>query len=103
MTGRLEPVHPKVLLEKFLKPMSLSQNQLALNIHVAAGRINQIVRGKRSITAETALRLACFFGTSARFWLDLQSGYDLDIAADLLGERLQSEVRPCESVVAPSG
>jgi antitoxin HigA-1 len=91
---KLHPVHPgEVLLEEFLKPMSLSQNKLALSIGVPARRINEIVLEKRRITADTALRLARFFGTSSEFWTGLQSQYDLDITADTLGERLEKEVR----------
>lgn len=90
----LAPVHPgEVLLEEFLKPMNLSQNQLALSIGVHARRINEIVLGKRRVTAETALRLARYFGTSPQFWLGLQADYDLDVASDELGERLDREVR----------
>lgn len=95
MTEKLSPIHPgEVLLEEFLKPMELSQNRLAIDIGVDARRINEIVLGKRSVTADTALRLARFFGNSPQFWLGLQSQYDLDVAADALGERLEREVRP---------
>ena len=73
--------------------MDISQNRLALNIGVPPRRINEIVLGKRGITADTALRLARFFGTSAEFWTGLQSQYDLDITADELGERLEQEVK----------
>jgi addiction module HigA family antidote len=91
---KLQPIHPgEVLLEEFLKPMSLSQNRLALSIGVHPRRINEIVLGKRSITADTALRLGRYFGNSPQFWLGLQSQYDLDIAEDLLGNRLDQEVR----------
>jgi len=91
---KLHPTHPgEVLLEEFLKPMNLSQNKLAINIGVPARRINEIVLEKRKITADTALRLARFFGTSSEFWLGLQSQYDLDVTADALGERLEKEVR----------
>jgi len=94
MKKKLHPVHPgEVLLEEFLKPMGISQNRLALNVGVPARRINEIVLGKRGITADTALRLAKFFGTSAEFWLGLQSQYDLDITSEELGERLNHEVR----------
>ena len=95
MTKRkLAPVHPgEVLLEEFLKPKGLSQNRLALSIGVHSRRINEIVLGKRRITAETALRLARFFGISPQFWLGLQSDYDLDIASDALGDRLDQEVK----------
>lgn len=91
---KLAPVHPgDVLLEEFLTPMGLSQNRLALNIGVHPRRINEIVLGKRRITAETALRLARYFGNSPQFWLGLQSDYDLDVATDALGERLDQEVK----------
>jgi antitoxin HigA-1 len=90
----LHPVHPgEVLSEEFLKPMNLSQNRLALNIGVPARRINEIVLGKRSISADTALRLAKYFGISAEFWLGLQAQYDLDITAEALGDRLDKEVK----------
>lgn len=90
---RLDPIHPgEVLLEEFLKPMGLSQNKLALGIGVPSRRINEIVLEKRRITADTALRLSRFFGTSAEFWLGLQSHYDLDVTADALGGRLEKEV-----------
>lgn len=91
---KLHPVHPgEVLLEEFLKPMGLSQNKLAMNIGVPPRRINEIVLEKRKITADTALRLARFFGTSSEFWLGLQAQYDLDVAADELGDRLKKEVK----------
>jgi addiction module antidote protein, HigA family len=91
---KLHSVHPgEVLLEEFLKPMDISQNRLALNIGVPARRVNEIVLGKRRITADTALRLAKFFGTSAEFWLGLQAQYDLDVTAEALGERLEREVK----------
>jgi len=91
--ARLAPVHPgEVFLEEFLKPMSISQNRLALSIGVPARRINEIVLGKRAITADTALRLARFFGTSPQFWLGLQTDYDLDVTLDKLGDRLEREV-----------
>jgi len=94
MKKKLRPVHAgEVLFEEFLKPMGISQNRLALNIGVPARRINEIVLGKRGITADTALRLAKFFGTSAEFWLGLQAQYDLDINAEELGERLEHEVK----------
>ena len=91
---KLAPVHPgEVLFEEFLKPMGISQNRLALSIGVHARRINEIVLGKRAVSADTALRLSKFFGTSAKFWLGLQSDYDLDVAQDRLGDRLEREVR----------
>ena len=92
---KLKPMHPgEVLLEEFLKPMGLSQNRVALDMGVTARRINEIVQGKRRITADTALRLARFFGTSAQFWLGLQMDYDLDVTADRMSERLEREVGP---------
>lgn len=94
MKKTLHPVHPgEVLSEEFLKPLNLSQNRLALSISVPARRINEIVLGKRSISADTALRLAKYFGTSAEFWLGLQAQYDLDITAEALGDRLDKEVK----------
>jgi addiction module HigA family antidote len=95
MDEKLNPVHPgEVLLEEFLKPMGLSQNRLSLEIGVHPRRINEIVLGKRRITADTALRLSRYFGTSPQFWMGLQSDFDLDLAADALGDRLEVEVRP---------
>ena len=94
MRKRLHSIHPgEVLLEEFLKPMSISQNRLALNIGVPPRRINEIVLGKRGISADTALRLAKFFGTSAEFWLGLQAQYDLDVTSEELGDRLEQEVK----------
>ena len=94
MKKKLHSVHPgEVLLEEFLKPMGLSQNRLAINIGVPARRINEIVLGKRAVTADTALRLARFFGMSPEFWLGLQAQYDLDVAAEELGERLEQQVK----------
>ena len=91
---KLHPIHPgEVLFEEFLKPMGISQNRLALNIGVPPRRINEIVLGKRGISADTALRLAKFFGTSAEFWLGLQAQYDLDVTAEELGDRLEQEVK----------
>ncbi len=93
-TEKLSPVHPgEVLLEEFLEPMELSQNRLAIEIGVHPRRINEIVHRKRSVTANTALRLARYFGTSPRFWLGLQADYDLDVATDEMGDRLEREVR----------
>ena len=92
--GKLNPVHPgEVLLEEFLRPMGLSQNRLAVNIGVSPRRINEIVLKKRSITADTALRLGRYFNMSAQFWLGLQTEYDLDVAADRLQDRLKTEVK----------
>ena len=90
---RLEPIHPgEILLHEFLEPLGLSQYRLAKNLNVPARRVNEIVHGTRAVSADTALRLARFFGTSDRFWLNLQAAYDLDIERDRLGERLQRDV-----------
>lgn len=90
---KMPPLHPgEILLEEFLKPMGLSQNRLALDIRVPARRINEIVHGKRSITADTALRLAKYFNMSAKFWMGLQTDYDLDVAEDKLADRLDKEI-----------
>jgi addiction module HigA family antidote len=93
-TRRLTPVHPgEILLEDFLKPLGLTQYRLAKSLSVPARRINEIVHGVRAVSADTALRLARFFGTSERFWLNLQSGYDLEIERDRLKTRLTREVQ----------
>ena len=87
------PIHPgEILLDEFLEPMRITQYRLAKDISVPPRRINEIVHGKRTITADTALRLARYFGTTARFWLNLQARYDLEIAKDRLGDRLDQEV-----------
>lgn len=92
---RLPPVHPgEILLEEFLLPMGISQYRLAKDISVPPRRINEIVHGKRSITADTALRLSRFFGTTERFWLNLQNQFDLDVERDRLGNRLDKQVVP---------
>lgn len=92
---KLPPVHPgEILLEEFLKPMEISQYRLAKDISVHPRRINAIVHGERSITADTALRLARYFGNSERFWLNLQTAYDLEVEKDRLGDRLDAEVLP---------
>ncbi len=91
---KLAPIHPgEVLEEEFLKPLKLSQHRLALDLGVDPRRINEIVLRKRSVTANTALRLARYFDTSPEFWLGLQAQYDLDVEEDEMGERLEKEVR----------
>ncbi|OQY32048.1 MAG: addiction module antidote protein, HigA family [Anaerolineaceae bacterium 4572_5.1] len=96
---KLPPIHPgEILLEEFLEPMGISQYRLAKDISVPARRINEIVHGKRAITPDTALRLSRYFGMSERFWLNLQSRYDLEIEKDRLSERLESEVHVYEMV-----
>lgn len=94
MKNKLPPVHPgEVLLEDFMKPLELSQYRLAKDIGVPALRISQIVRGQRAITADTALRLARYFGTSAVVWMRLQARYDLEMAEQRLSERIEREVK----------
>ena len=94
MARKLAPIHPgEVLLEEFLKPMGISQYHLAKDISVPPRRINEIVLGKRTVTADTALRLSRYLGTSERFWLNLQTRYDLEVEKDRLGRRLTREVR----------
>ena len=85
----LAPIHPgEVLMEDFIEGFGITQNKLAVAIHVPPRRINEIVHGKRAITADTALRLGKYFGTSAQFWLNLQTHYDLDLAADRAAEQI---------------
>lgn len=90
----LPPIHPgEILLEEFLEPMDISQYRLAKDIGVPPRRINEIVKGKRGISADTALRLSRYFGTSERFWMNLQSRYDLEVEKDRLKGRLEEEVK----------
>ena len=97
---RSAPVHPgEILLEQFLKPLAMSQNKLALQISVPPRRINEIVKGRRRVTADTAMRLARFFTMQPEYWMGLQADYDLGIARDELEERIELEVRPCDSQV----
>ena len=92
-TRKLAPIHPgEVLLADFLEPLGLSQYRLAQDISVPPRRINEIVHGKRAVSADTALRLARYFGTSERFWLNLQARFDLETQRDALGSRLEREV-----------
>ncbi len=93
MARKIEPIHPgEILLEEFLEPMGITQYRLAKDIGVPPVRINEIVHGKRSVTADTALRLARYFQVSERFWLNLQVRYDLEVQKDRLGVRLDREV-----------
>jgi addiction module HigA family antidote len=97
-TKKLPPIHPgEILMEEFLEPMGISQYRLAKDISVAPRRINEIIHGKRSITADTALRLGRFFGVSPQFWLNLQTRYDLEVTEDLLENRLDEEVHALKS------
>ena len=93
MPKKLPPIHPgEILLEEYLKPLSISQYRIAKDIKVPARRINEIVQGKRSISADTTLRLSRYFGMSDRFWVNLQTRYDLEMEKDRLGTRLVEEV-----------
>ncbi len=92
--SELPPIHPgETLREDFLKPLGMSANRLAIELHVPATRINDIVRERRAVTADTALRLARFFGTSPQFWMNLQANYDLERAQDAVGRQIRIEVR----------
>ncbi len=92
---KLKPIHPgEILLEEFLDPLGISQYRLAKDVSVPPRRINEIVHGKRAISTDTALRLARYFGTSDRFWLNLQTRFDLEREKDRLGDRLEREVLP---------
>lgn len=93
MNKKLNPIHPgEILSEEFLKPLSLSQNQIARDIKVPPRRINEIVLGKRRVTADTALRLAIYFKTSPHFWMNLQASYDLDLELEGMGSKISKEV-----------
>ena len=94
VTRSIPPIHPgEVLLEEFLKPLGVSQYRLAKEISVDPRRINEIVLGRRAITADTALRLSRYFGTTERFWMNLQARYDLEVQREQMGDRLLKEVR----------
>ena len=93
-TKKMSPIHPgEILLEEFLKPMGLSQYRIAIDINVPPRRINEIVHCKRSISADTALRLGKYFDMSPQFWINLQAHYDLEVGIDKLGDKLESEVK----------
>ena len=95
----IAPLHPgEVLLEEFMKPLDISQNRLGRELGFSPRRINEIVNGKRRITADTALRLSAYFGNSASFWLGLQMDYDLDTAVDEHGKEIEQEVHHCTAV-----
>lgn len=91
---KLPPVHPgEILLEEFMKPLGITQNQLGRDLGISPRRINEIVHGKRRVTADTALRLARHLGTTAMFWMNLQAQYELDLAENELAGRLEQEVK----------
>jgi addiction module HigA family antidote len=101
LANKIPPVHPgEVLLEEFLKPWGLSQNRLAHHMGITTNRLNEVVRGRRGITGDTALRLARATNTTPEFWLNLQALYDLETAKDELGTRLELEVTPVKEAVA---
>lgn len=98
---KIAPVHPgEVILEEFLKPSGISQNRLAKAMNITATRLNEIIRGRRGITGDTALRLARATNTTPEFWLNLQALYELETARDALGERVEKEVVPVASLAA---
>ncbi|HSW51334.1 MAG TPA: HigA family addiction module antitoxin [Bryobacteraceae bacterium] len=91
----MPPIHPgETLREDFLKPLGMTANRLAIELQVPVTRVNDIVRGKRAITADTALRLARYFGTTAQFWMNLQANYDLELAQDARGAEIADRIRP---------
>jgi addiction module HigA family antidote len=91
----MPPIHPgETLREDFMKPLGLTANRLAINLRVPAARIGEIVNGRRAITADTALRLARYFGTSPQFWINLQSNYDIEKAQDMVGQEILDEIKP---------
>src|SRR6266542_4971814 len=94
-TKTVPPIHPgETLREDFLKPLGLTANRLAIELQVPVTRVNDIVRGRRAITADTALRLAKYFGTKPQFWMNFQSNYDLDLAHDSRGSEIADRIRP---------
>lgn len=96
-TNKMRPIHPgEILREEYLVPMSMSVNALAMALHVPAPRINDVVRGRRAVSPDTALRLARYFGTTAQFWLNLQSSFDLKQAESEAGQKIEQEIRPLE-------
>jgi len=98
MPKTITPIHPgEILLTEFLEPMGISQYRLAKDVSVPARRINEIVHGKRAITADTALRLSRYFGMTESFWMNLQTRYDLEVEKDHLGSRLDDEIQPVRS------
>lgn len=95
--NKMRPIHPgEVLREEFLTPLGMSANALAMALHVPAPRINDIVRERRAVTPDTALRLARYFDTTAQFWLNLQTAFDLKIAESAAGEKIEEEIRPLQ-------
>lgn len=103
MTKKLDPIPPgEILLEEFMKPLGVSQNKLARDIDVSIARVNEVVHNKRGITADTAVRLGAYFGTTAEFWSNLQSRYDLKVVRASLGPRLAETIRPLRRAEEPA-
>lgn len=101
MKRKLDPISPgEVLLEEFMRPLGIGQNKLSRDLGVNAARVHEIVHGRRGVSAETALRLAAYFGTSSEFWLNLQSRYDLKIAERTFGSEIKKRVRPAAAKAA---
>ncbi|NER89215.1 MULTISPECIES: HigA family addiction module antitoxin [unclassified Moorena] len=101
MTTKLPPITPgDILLEEFIKPFGISENQLAQDIHVPVTQINAIINGKKTITTDTALRLARYFGTTPQFWLNLQQHYELELAEATLGDQILKTIKPLASIAA---
>jgi antitoxin HigA-1 len=99
MPLKIAPVHPgDVLREEFLKPLNMSVNKLSLSLGVPATRMGEIVNGRRAVTADTALRLARFFGTTSEFWMNMQTGYELEMAKDKLSAIIERTVHPYEAI-----
>jgi addiction module HigA family antidote len=97
MEKRMSPVHPgEILRELYLDPLGISQNELARRLNVSPRRINEIVNGRRSVTADTAMRLARFFRMTPQYWMGLQADYDLEMVQDELEKKIEAEVTPCE-------
>lgn len=96
-TNKMRPIHPgEILREEFLAPLGMSPHALAMALHVPAPRINDIVRERRAVTTDTALRLSRYFGTTPQFWLNLQNSYDLKLAASQIGRKIAQEIRPLQ-------
>ncbi len=94
-TNNMRPIHPgEILREEYLRPLDMTPNALSIHLRVPASRINELVRERRAVTVDTALRLARYFNTTAQFWLNLQMSYDLKVAERALGNKIQDEIQP---------
>ena len=100
-TNKLAPIHPgEILTEEFLTPFGITRNKLAIDLGIPASRVDQIAKGRRGITADTALRLGRYFGTTPQFWMNLQSRYDLDVASDAAQKEIERSVQPRNQTAA---